>query len=245
MKQLLFLIVVCLSLIADEQRNTQLCLNSSANFGTTHFIVGYKDSTVPIKVESVIHEKKELKRTSHKKQGNIRGGANLVDKNRTTQSFFTTIHDLSDILLSLISQSQKSLYIAAFTLTDKRIADLIIEKHKHGLDVCVIVDAGNMKQMHSKVQSLVNNNIAVFIYSPPLNPLYKKNGLSEPLMHHKCIVIDNEMVVTGSANLTKAGQKNNIENINILRDKQAVEEHREEIKRLKQYCTECKPPLMV
>jgi hypothetical protein len=101
MKQLLFLIVVCLSLIADEQRNTQLCLNSSANFGTTHFIVGYKDSTVPIKVESVIDEKKELKRTSYKKQGNIRGGANLVDKNRTTQSFFTTIHDLSDILLNM------------------------------------------------------------------------------------------------------------------------------------------------
>jgi phosphatidylserine/phosphatidylglycerophosphate/cardiolipin synthase-like enzyme len=242
MKQLLLLIAVSISLRAEEQKNIQLCLNSSPNFGTTHFIVGYKDSASPVKVESVIHEKKQLKRIAHKKQENIRGGASLVDKNRMTQSFFTTIHDLSDILLSLISQSQKSLYIAAFTLTDKRIADLIIEKHKHGLDVCVIVDAGNMKHMHSKVQNLVNNNVTVLIYSPPLNPLYKRNGLSEPLMHHKCIVIDNEMVVTGSANLTKAGQKNNIENINILRDKQAVDEHREEIKRLKQYCTECKSP---
>ena len=132
------------------------------------------------------------------------------------------------------------MYIAAFTLTDQRIADLIIEKYKNGINVCVIVDASNMKQAYSKVHTLIKNKVPVWRYNPALNPHYKKNGLSEPFMHHKCIEVDDDVVVTGSANLTKAGQKSNIENINILRDKQAIDEHRQEFERLKKYCIECK-----
>ncbi len=242
MKQSLLLVVIAFFIYADEQ-NVQLCLNTSSNFGTTHFIVGYKDNQFIDKSQdtidtshTIVNTKRTSKELSRKKQNN---GAELIDSNRTTQSFFTTIHDISDILLQIISQAQKSLYIATFNLTDQRIANLIVEKHKNGVDVCIIVDAGNMKQMHSKIQYLINNNICVLSYDPSLNPLYKKNGLSEPLMHHKCIIVDDEIVITGSANLTKAAQKNNVENINILRDKEAVKEHCQERQRLKKYCTEC------
>jgi phosphatidylserine/phosphatidylglycerophosphate/cardiolipin synthase-like enzyme len=245
MKQLLWVMLsILLNLTVHSnavEKNMQLCLNTPHNFGATHFIVGYKEKNISV---NTVSEKKEKKRKSrhvaHKKQEHILGGANLIDKNRITQSFFTSIHDIADILLTLISQAQHHLYIEAFTLTDQRIANLIIEKHKKGIDVCIIVDAGNMKQTHSKVQYLIDNNISVLRYSPALNPQYKNNGLYEPYMHHKCINIDNEVVVVGSANLTKAGQKHNIENINILRDKQAVNEHREEFERLKKYCIECK-----
>jgi phosphatidylserine/phosphatidylglycerophosphate/cardiolipin synthase-like enzyme len=194
---------------------------------------------VPIVVENQKQSQKKAKRVVLKKQ-KLLPGAELVDKNRITQSFFTSIHDLSDIILNQLSGAKKSLYIAAFNLTDNRIADLLIEKQKLGVDVCVITDASNMKHTYSKIHKLIDNKVPVWRYSPALNPNYIHRNLSEPLMHHKCMCIDNEVVITGSANLTKSGQRDNVENINILRDVQAVNEHCQEIKRLKKYCIECK-----
>lgn len=231
MKQSLLLVIITIFICADEQK-----LNTTPNFGTTHFIVGYKDKSA-LEKEKKRGDKKQLSHRMSRKGKN--NGAALIDKDRTTQSFFTTIHDISDILLEIISQAQKSLYIATFNLTDQRIANLIVEKYKQGVNVCIIIDAGNMKQMYSKVQYLIDNGVCVLRYDPSLNPSYKKNGLSESLMHHKCIIVDDEIVITGSANLTKAAQNNNIENINILRDREAVKEHCQESQRLKKYCTEC------
>ena len=208
----------------NKVRNMQLCLNNTPpGFGKTHFIVGYQ----------------EKRRAFHKKD-HLCNEPSCLDKTRTTQSFFTTIHDLSPILLELISDTKKCLYIAAFSLTDMRIVDHVKNAHKNGTEVCIITDAGNMRQAHNKIQILVNADIPVWSYKPSLNPQYKKSGLSEPFMHHKLIVGD-DFVVTGSANFTKAGQKTNIENITVLRDMQTVNEYHAEIERLKKYCVRCTP----
>jgi phosphatidylserine/phosphatidylglycerophosphate/cardiolipin synthase-like enzyme len=214
----------------NKLSNLKVCFNNAPpTFGTTHFIVGYDKKVIP---------KTEKRHVIHKKQqfsDNITG----LDKKRTTQSFFTTIHDLSPILLEIMADAKKCLYIAAFNLTDMRIVDYVKHAHKNGIDVCVITDASNMKQAHSKMQTLINDNIPVWYYKPSLNPQYKK-GLSEPCMHHKLVVAE-DFVVTGSANFTKAGQKTNIENITIVRDKQTVDEYHAEFERLKKYCVRCTP----
>ncbi len=207
-----------------------LCFNNTpSTFGKTHFIVGYE------KKPTVIKDKK--RHVSHKKQQPC-NDVSCLDKNRITQSFFTTIHDLSPILLELMSDTKRCLHIAAFSLTDMRIVDHLKDAHQKGIDVCIITDASNMKQLHNKVQILVNDGVAVWYYKPSLNPHYKKSGLSEPFMHHKLIVAD-DFVVTGSANFTKAGQKTNIENITVLRDRQTIDEYHAEFERLKKYCVQC------
>ncbi len=221
-------------------RSTQLCLNTPRNFGTTHFIEGYKNP------QSSVADVAEKKPVFSDTRPPIIGAssAHLIDETRQTQSFFTTIHDIGSIVLKVISESKESINVAAFSLTDKRIADALIAAHKRGVRVRVIMDAGNMKQSHSKAQKLIDNGIFVCSYNPQLRPNYKKQGAYEPLMHHKCIVAD-DVVITGSANSTRAAQRDNIENINILRDPQTVQEHRQEFERLKKYCDECKSVRMV
>jgi phosphatidylserine/phosphatidylglycerophosphate/cardiolipin synthase-like enzyme len=207
-----------------------LCFNNTpSTFGKTHFIVGYEAKPTAVK------DKK--RHTNHKKQQPC-NDVSCLDKTRITQSFFTTIHDLSPILLELMSDAKRCLHIAAFSLTDMRIVDHLKDAHQKGIDVCVITDASNMKQLHNKVQILVNADIPVWYYKPSLNPQHKKSGLAEPFMHHKLIVAD-EFVVTGSANFTKAGQKTNIENITVLRDRQTIDEYHAEFERLKKYCVQC------
>jgi phosphatidylserine/phosphatidylglycerophosphate/cardiolipin synthase-like enzyme len=244
MKKLFFILFFSAFLVGSPRqqslKNMQLCLNNTDNFGKTHFIVGYKEKKPTVVLPKKRDSEKKRKQVRKKNDVPVRCGAELIDKNRHTQSFFTSIHDLSDIILALLVQAEKSISIAAFTLTDARIADLIIEKHKNGVKILIITDASNTKQTYSKVHKLIDNNIPVLSYRPSLNPYYKSRGLSEPFMHHKCICIDDKMVITGSANLTKAGQRDNMENINILRDPQAVSEHCEEIKRLKEFSVQCK-----
>jgi len=221
-------------------RNTQLSFNTPRNFGTTHFIAGYKNP------QNSVVEGAEKKQVFFDDRPPIIGAssAHLLDKARQTQSFFTTIHDISSIILTIISESKENIDVEAFSLTDKRITDALIAAHKRGVRVRVIMDAGNMKQPYSKAQRLIDNGIAVCSYNPQLRPNYKKKSAYEPLMHHKCIVADG-VVITGSANATRAAQRDNIENITILRDPQTVQEHRQEFERLKTYCDECKPVRMV
>src|SRR5579872_4340062 len=113
--------------------NTQLCLNTPRDFGTKHFIVGYKEKVNPRIIDEQPQKKQQPPRINHKKQKSIYvGGAELIDPRRTTQSFFSSVHDIADILLHVISLAEKKLYITAFSLTDIKIADLVITKHKSG-----------------------------------------------------------------------------------------------------------------
>jgi phosphatidylserine/phosphatidylglycerophosphate/cardiolipin synthase-like enzyme len=227
-------------LAKNIKHTTQLCLNNSDNFGTTHFIVGYKERVSPVKTVYAIPEKKQhVKRATQKKHKDIRGGAELIDKNRVAQSFCSLYHDIGDIIERIISEAQKVLYLAAFSLTDKKIADLIVQKHKAHVDVLVIVDAGNMKHKHSKVKYLIENNVPVWRYNPTHDPRCKNSGLCEPYMHLKCFMVDDAVVVTGSANYTKAAKKFNVEDINVFRDQQISKERREIFEHLRKYCDKC------
>jgi phosphatidylserine/phosphatidylglycerophosphate/cardiolipin synthase-like enzyme len=213
-------------------KNMQVCWNSPhRNFGTTHFIVGHKDQSVRIPAKK-LEPIQSTPVSSHL----------VFDKNRISQSFFTTVHDLSPIILSVIADAKKSVWIAAYSLTDLRIADHLVRAHNGGVDVCVIVDAGNVKQIYSKVRHLAAKNVPIWCYDSTLNKEQTKKFSSEPLMHHK-IIISDDVVVTGSANFTRAGQgpKKNVENIIIVRDEPTVKEYCEEFQRLKQYCTKYVP----
>ena len=218
-----------------KAQNTQVCLNNinAPNFGKTHFIEGY-DSLLSVSIPElktpIVNEKPFIIDSS---------SAHLIDSSRQTQSFFTTIHDIPSIILELINQAQESISVEAFSLTDVRIADALIAAHKRGVKVSVIMDESKMKERHSKSQKLINNGICVMCYDCSLRSNYKKKDWSEPLMHHKCIQFDGKTVITGSANLTKAAGADNMETITLVRDPLTVEEHRQEFKRLKEWCREC------
>ena len=227
---------LCADRPAEEiQKNEQVIFNAPPNFGKTHFIVGYENPS-----QELSHNSATQQILVNQKPFVVDGSsAHLIDVTRHTQSFFTSIHDVTSIILYMLEHAEKNITVAAFALTDARIADALINAHKRGVAVYIIVDGNKAKDRYSKVQKLVNSDLEVWCYDPSLRPHYKKKDWSDPLMHHKCFVIDN-MVITGSYNATKAAQADNIENINILRDPYAVEEHRQEFTRLKTYCKRCK-----
>jgi phosphatidylserine/phosphatidylglycerophosphate/cardiolipin synthase-like enzyme len=240
----LFVDTLSMARDAQDQKNklknmTSYFPQTPRTFGKTHFIRGYDHSVEDSKNKFITSSKHNLLEDT---KAVTTSENRFIDRNRSVQSFFTTINDLSPIVLAMIEEAQKILYVAAFNITDARIVQGLINAHRRGVDVCVIVDATNKVHPHSKIELLIEEDVPVWCYKPSLNPHYKKGGLSEPCMHHK-IMIGDQFVVTGSANFTKAGQKNNIENINIIREKKTVEEYHAEFDRLKKWCVKCSPTI--
>src|SRR5258708_4168979 len=81
---------------------------SPRTFGTTHFIVGYKENpySKQSKNKSTITSKHAVLESATQNT--------CIDRNCVVQSFFTTVRDLSPIVLSMIEETEKTLYLAAF-----------------------------------------------------------------------------------------------------------------------------------
>lgn len=237
MKRLLSVLMCIVCNVSGMQiaRNAQMCFNNiPRGFGTTHFIRGYAS-------HNKVAPQPEKEVVVNQIQPIIDGSsAHLLDSSRLIQAFFPSIHNIPSIILDILSKAQKTIQVAAFALTDNRIAKELINAHKRGVDVSVIMDENNIKQPYSKGQMLADNKISVKYYNPLLRSNYKKKRYV-PLMHRKCCIVDGKLVITGSANFTGAGLGSNVEDINVISCEHTVAEQIAEHDRLDKCSTKLKP----
>lgn len=93
--------------------------------------------------------------------------------------------DLKLTLLEAISQAKKSIYLVIFGLTDPAIVKALQEKSQNGVKVKVYYDPGGSIQL---------NRFLTLAETIPVQNV--------GLMHQKILVIDNQLVFLGSANMT-------------------------------------------
>jgi phosphatidylserine/phosphatidylglycerophosphate/cardiolipin synthase-like enzyme len=101
-------------------------------------------------------------------------------------------HALTE-LRKQIRGARKTIRIALFTFTHPKLIEDVIEAHQRGVDVKVVVDMQSGLGASSKtVDKLKKAKV----------PIYLSQGIQ--LLHHKFIYIDDQTLLTGSANWTKA-----------------------------------------
>ena len=81
----------------------------------------------------------------------------------------------------------------------------IAAAHARGVDVQVILDRSQLQGRHPVAAMLAAAGTPVFIDTRPA------------IAHSKVLIIDNNVVVTGSFNFTRSAQQRNAENVLILR----------------------------
>jgi len=118
-------------------------------------------------------------------------------------------------ILDLIKRADHEILIAAFVLTDSRVVEALIQAHRRGVRLRVVIDVRNLE--NSRDETLQQAGIEV-----------RKDG-NPYTMHHKVIVVDSEWVVTGSYNFTNSGFGRNNENLLILRDGTLAHLYRQEV----------------
>ena len=105
-------------------------------------------------------------------------------------------------LIDVLNTAKKSIRVAMFTFTHPLLLQALIDAHKRGVDVEVVIDSDSAKQTSQKVfQRLKREGMKVFVS--------QRVGL----LHHKTAIIDDNILVVGSANWTRAAFTANDDNI--------------------------------
>lgn len=113
-------------------------------------------------------------------------------------------HALQDLRRKIRSAHQ-SIRIALFTFTHPALVDEVIAAHHRGINVSLVVDLhSGLGASKDAIEKIKRAGIKV----------YMSQGMQ--LLHHKFILIDDRMLVTGSANWTKAAFYKNSDCILVL-----------------------------
>lgn len=147
------------------------------------------------------------------------GGASVVNA-------FSPDEPITDEIVRRLEAAQQSIEVMAFAFTSDPVADQLIAAKDRGLAVRVVMESRNAKGTGSEMTKL--RDAGVDIHSD--GNCY--------IMHHKVIIIDDHLVITGSFNFTRAAQEQNDENVLIVDDASLAARYKEEFARVYQQALE-------
>jgi phosphatidylserine/phosphatidylglycerophosphate/cardiolipin synthase-like enzyme len=108
------------------------------------------------------------------------------------------------LVVKAINAAQKSIRVMAYSFTSRPIAEALVQAHKRGVDVQVVVDKSQYTEKYTSASFLANAGINVRVDSQHV------------IQHSKFIEIDDRHLETGSFNYTSAASKKNSENVIMI-----------------------------
>lgn len=120
------------------------------------------------------------------------------------QVLFSAEDDVVDNLIALVNDAQTSIRFLAFSFTDYPLAQAMIARAQAGVDVQGVFETFGSNSTRSELRTLWCAGLPV-----------RQDGNSS-FLHHKVIIIDNSIVVTGSLNFSSSADEDNEENVVIL-----------------------------
>jgi cardiolipin hydrolase len=109
-------------------------------------------------------------------------------------------------IIRLYDNAEKYIHLSIYSLTKDEFADALIEAHKRGVEVKVLIDKAQAGNQYADDEWIEQEGIEV------------RRDKAGGLMHNKFCVIDDLIVYTGSYNHTKNATLNNDENYIIVKD---------------------------
>jgi cardiolipin hydrolase len=120
--------------------------------------------------------------------------------------YFPPYKDSHVPIIRLYDSAEKYIHLAIYSLTKDEFAEALINAHKRGVEVKVLIDKAQAGNQYADDERLENEDIEV------------RRDKASGLMHNKFAVIDDLIVYTGSYNHTKGGTETNDENYIIIKD---------------------------
>ena len=109
-------------------------------------------------------------------------------------------------MVRALDEAKHTVYVQAYGFSNAHIAEALIEAKARGVDVQVILDRSNARVGYSAAKFLLHAGVPTYI------------DASHVIAHNKVMVIDGDVVLTGSYNFTSAAEHENAENLLVLKD---------------------------
>jgi phosphatidylserine/phosphatidylglycerophosphate/cardiolipin synthase-like enzyme len=131
-------------------------------------------------------------------------GDTLVEVYFSPDEGYVSGNQISARLVDLIESAEESVYLLAFSFTSNPIAEALLEQYRAGLDVRGVVESSQINASGAKTNTLRSAGVDLRLDGNP------------DTMHHKVLIIDEQIMVLGSYNFTRSAEEKNDENLLIL-----------------------------
>ena len=119
----------------------------------------------------------------------------------------------TEAVVKEINAAQSTILVQAYLFTSAPIAKALVDAHKRGVQIKVILDKSQRTEKYSSADFVQHAGITTLI------------DAQHAIAHNKVMVIDGQVVVTGSFNFTRAAEGSNAENLLVIRDKTIADKY--------------------
>ena len=120
--------------------------------------------------------------------------------------FFSPGEACRHAIISQIQGATTQLQICVFTISDDIITNALLSCHKKGVNIRLITDNEKSYDEGSDIAQIAGAGVAVKMDTSPNH------------MHHKFMLVDQRVVLTGSYNWTRSAARYNHENVLVTKD---------------------------
>ncbi len=113
----------------------------------------------------------------------------------------------TEAIVAEIDAAKNTILVQAYSFTSKPIAEALVAAHNRGVKVNVILDSDQETANYSEADFLIHAGIPTLIDD------------KHAIAHNKVMIIDDNVVITGSFNFTNQAETSNAENLLVIRDK--------------------------
>lgn len=121
--------------------------------------------------------------------------------------FFSPNGGCTEAIVAALNNARASVHLQAYSFTSAPIAEALARAKKRGIAVEAVLDKSQDGKGYSSADFIERAGVPTFIDD------------KHAIAHNKIIVIDQEKVITGSFNFSKAAEVSNAENLLILHSK--------------------------
>ncbi len=121
--------------------------------------------------------------------------------------YFSPKGGCTEAVVNVLQGAKKLIRVQAYSFTSAPIAKALVDAHKRGVQVQVILDKSQRSEKYTSASFVSRAGIEVLIDD------------KHAIAHNKIMIVDDEVVITGSFNFTKAAEEKNAENLLIIRDR--------------------------
>jgi len=134
--------------------------------------------------------------------------SDLTLNNTPAHIYFSPNGGATDAIIQQIDAAKTDILVQAYSFTSVPIAKALVDAFKRGVKVEAILDKSQRSEKYTSATFLANSGIPTYIDD------------KHAIAHNKIMVIDQETVITGSFNFTKAAEEKNAENLVIIKSKE-------------------------
>lgn len=156
---------------------------------------------------------------AHTLMAHSASGATLVIHSAYVDIYFSPRGGAEAAIIRTIGEATDDVSVLAYSFTSDPISAALIAAHRKGVQVRVVLDKSQCTARGSKLQRLKDAKIPVYI------------DYTHAISHNKVMIIDRQIVITGSFNFTKSAEDRNAENLLIIHSHPLSEKYLQDFER--------------